>query len=90
MQNYVFDFEWGASKYANDNGMPIDDQRIFVTRDPDSAGHQAASKKGTWSTKIDLYVSDDLFRTSTMVIEGGNTIVKTSQWMYIACSHTDE
>ena len=70
--------------------MAINDERIFVTRDPDSQGHQAASKKGTWSTKIDLYMSDDLFKTDQLILEGGNTMVKAGSFMYIACSHADE
>jgi len=39
MTNYVFDFEWGASKTAQSSGISIPDQRIFVTRDADGKGH---------------------------------------------------
>jgi len=35
-------------------------------------------------------VSDDLFQTSTLLLEAGNTIVKTQQFMFVAVSHTDE
>ena len=90
MTNYVFDFEWGASKTAQSSGISIPDQRILVTRDADGKGHQKNSKKSTWSTKIDLFVSDDLFQTSTLLLEAGNTIVKTQQFMFVAVSHTDE
>lgn len=91
VQNYVFDFEWGQSKYANQKGVIIPNERIFLTRDPDASGHQSSSKKATWSTKIDLYMSDDLFKTpAVMVLEAGNTIIKTPQYMFIAASHSDE
>lgn len=39
VNNYVFDFEWGTSSYAKTEGIEIPDERIFVTRDPDSIGH---------------------------------------------------
>jgi len=62
-----------------------------LTRDPEASGHQSSSKKATWSTKIDLYMSDDLFKTpAVMVLEAGNTIIKTPQYMFIAASHSDE
>ena len=90
LTNYVFDFEWGASKFAAEKGIKIPDERIFVTRDAEGKGHQSESKKQTWSTKIDLFVSDNLFKTSSLLLESGNTIVKTSQYMFVAASHTDE
>jgi hypothetical protein len=37
-----------------------------------------------------LFYSDDLFKTSHLLLESGNTIVKTGQYMFIAASHTDE
>jgi Sortilin, neurotensin receptor 3, len=77
LTNYVFDFEWGASKIAKSSGIDIPDERVFVTRDADGQGHQKNSKKSTWSTKIDLFVSDDFFKTSKLLVEAGNTIVKT-------------
>jgi hypothetical protein len=77
LTNYVFDFEWGASKIAKSSGIDIPDERVFVTRDSDGQGHQKNSKKSTWSTKIDLFVSDDFFKTSKLLVEAGNTIVKT-------------
>lgn len=90
MTNYIYDMEWGQSKYASEHGVAIPDERIFATRDPDATGHQAASKKGTWSTEIDLYMSDDFFKTSKMILEAGNTLVKTPQYMFVATSHSDE
>jgi len=60
--NYVYDFEWGQSRYALERGIKIPDERIFVTRDADGQGHQTKAKDGrTWSTKVDLFVSDNFF-----------------------------
>lgn len=39
LTNYVFDFEWGTSKHALDNGIQIPDERLFVTRDAEGKGH---------------------------------------------------
>jgi phage pi2 protein 07 len=76
--NYVFDFEWGQSKMAKDNSVQIPDDRIWLTRDDTNTKHQSHSKKISWSTNIDLYMSDDYFATSpVMALEQGNTIIKT-------------
>ena len=78
--NYVYDFEWGQSKFAVDNAkkaLKIPDERIFVTKDAYATGHQSATKNSTWSTKIDLFVSDDFFKTNQLLITSGNTLVKT-------------
>lgn len=39
MTNYVYDFEWGQSRYAIQQGVKIPDERIFLTRDDDAKGH---------------------------------------------------
>lgn len=36
LTNYVFDYEWGVSKFARDKGIKIPDERIFITRDPEN------------------------------------------------------
>ena len=64
------------------------DERIFVTRDPSNDKNQKISKK--WSVNINLYESDDFFKSERMLVEGGNTIVKTEQYMFVAKSHEDE
>ena len=82
MTNYVFDFEWAASKL--DTSKQIPDERVFVTRDPENEGHQSYNGDN-WSVDINMYVSDDLFATApTMALESGNTIVKTDQYMVVA------
>lgn len=90
LTNYVYDFEWGQTKFAESKGVKIPPERVFVTRDDDAKGHQSDNKDHTWSTQIDLFVSDDLFRTNTKILEQGNTIVRTPQYMFIAVSHADE
>jgi hypothetical protein len=35
-------------------------------------------------------MSDDFFKTNTIVLSQGNTIVKTPQYMFVAVSHSDE
>jgi len=89
MANYVFDFEWGTSELAKE-ASEIPNERIFYTRDPVSTGHQGTGKKVNWSMDINLYMSDDFALTETLVLEAGNTIVKTPQYMFIAVSHSDE
>jgi len=89
--NYVFDFEWGQSSVAKQNGVTIPDDRIWVTRDPKNSGHQGTSRKITWSVSIDLYVSDDYFKTTpTEALKSGNTIIKTPQYMFVSCSFSDQ
>ena len=89
--NYVFDFEWGQSALAVQNGVSIPDTRVFVTRDATNTKHQNSSKKLSWSTEIDLYYSDDFFKsTPVMALENGNTIIKTPQYMFVSCSHADQ
>jgi len=39
LTNYVYDFEWGQTKFAKDKGVKIPDERIFVTKDDDAKGH---------------------------------------------------
>lgn len=89
MTNYVFDFEWGQSTAAKAEGIVIPDERIWVTRDGSSNTHQSFSKKLNWSLDIDLYYSDDFFDSSTLALEQGNTIIKTPQYMFISCAHSD-
>ena len=91
LTNYVYDFEWAQSAFAKGKGVKIPDERIFVTRDSDAKGHQhsVTSDGKHWSTKVDLYVSDNLFATSSLLLETGNTIVKSPEYMFVAVSHTD-
>ena len=89
LTNYVFDFEWGQSPKAVEDGIKIPDERIFVTRDASNKKHQNTSRKLAWSTKIDLYYSDDYFANSVMALETGNTIIKTPQYMFVSSAQSD-
>jgi len=40
MTNYVFDFEWGQSIFAKNEGIEIPDERVWVTRDAKAKHHQ--------------------------------------------------
>ena len=89
--NYVFDFEWGQSPLAKDTGIVIPDERIFITRDDTNTKHQLMNKKLTWSTNVDLYYSDDFFKsTPILALEHGNTIIKTPQYMFVSCAYEDQ
>ena len=70
--------------------MKIPDERIFVTRDDTNTKHQRISRKNAWSTEIDLYYSDDFFKSNpTLLLESGNTIIKTPQYMFVSMSRED-
>lgn len=90
MTNYVFDFEWGQSPVAKVEGIEIPDDRVWVTRDANSKTHQSMSKRMNWSTEIDLFYSDDYFDNAVMALEGGNTIIKTPQYMFVSNAHEDQ
>ncbi len=89
--NYVFDFEWGTSPLAAKNGISIPDERIYVTRDDTNTKHQITSKKLHWNTQVDLYMSDNFFATTPEVLlEKGNTLIKTPQYMFVSVAHDDQ
>ena len=88
--NYVFDFEWGQSTTAVENGFEIPDDRVWVTRDANNKKHQNLGKKMSWSVDIDLYYSDDYWKNSVLALEQGNTIIKTPQYMFVSCSNEDQ
>jgi len=89
MTNYVFDFEWGQSTTAVENQVEIPDDRVWLTRDANNKKHQRGSSKMKWSVDIDLYYSDDYWKTNVMALEQGNTIIKTPQYMFVSCSSED-
>jgi hypothetical protein len=69
----------------------VPEERIFITRDSKAKSHQRAHPtKGDWSTDINLYKSDDFFKTEPqLVLEAGNTLVKTEAYMFVTRSHKD-
>ncbi len=84
MKQYVYDFSWGITKYAQEQGIKkLPKERIFITHDPTATGHQNQDKK-TWSPSVNLYYSDDFFNTKKMALNNGNSIIKTEHYMFIA------
>lgn len=84
MKEYVYDFAWGYTRMANELGMrKFPKQRIFITHDPQATGHQNSNKK-MWSPAVSLYYSDDFFETKKLVLSGGNSLIKTEHYMFVA------
>ena len=54
-----------------------------MTHDPTATGHQNQKKK-TWSPSVNLYYSDDFFKTKKLALNNGNSIIKTDHYMFIA------
>lgn len=96
LTNYVFDFEWGYSKQKAKDGEVVEkipSERIFFTREPEAEKtHQRkAGKRSNWSQKINLYMSDNfLAAPATMMLESGNTIVKTDAYMFVTRANVNE
>lgn len=68
MKEYVYDFAWGYTVGINDlktNKMPK--ERVFITHDPTATGHQNQDKK-TWSPTVNLYYSDDFFKSKKLAL----------------------
>lgn len=64
-------------------------ERIFITHDPKASGHQNQDKK-TWSPSVNLYYSDDFFKTKKLALNNGNSIIKTELYMFIAKANIKE
>jgi hypothetical protein len=58
-------------------------ERIYITHDPTATGHQNQDKR-TWSPSVNLYYSDDFFNTKKLILNNGNSIIKTEYYMFIA------
>ena len=91
MKEYVYDFAWGiTAKAFEDSGTKlVPKERIFVTHDPTVTGHQNQEKL-VWSPRINLYYSDDFFKTQKLVLNNGNTIIKTEYYMFAAKANKKE
>jgi len=90
MREYVYDFAWGFTKSAlevKNHKMPK--ERVFITHDPTATGHQNQDKK-TWSPSVNLYYSDDFFKTKRVALNNGNSIIKTEHYMFIARANKKE
>jgi Sortilin, neurotensin receptor 3, len=90
LKEYVYDFSWGITAYANDRGIKrLPSERIFITHDPTATGHQNQQKK-TWSPSVNLYYSDDFFKTKKLALNNGNSIIKTDHYMFVAKANKHE
>lgn len=92
MTNYVYDFEWAISKKTKTQGITIPNERIIVTKmGPETSGHQDkyGARRGKWSTDINAYISDNFFKTSSLLLEGGNSIIKTDSFLFMTRSTSD-
>ena len=94
LKDYVYDFAWGYSRAAPEamktyRNLKLPKERVFITHDPTNTGHQN-SKRKTWSTTVNLYVSDDFFRSKKIVLPNGNSLIKTDNYIFCAKADKDE
>ena len=83
LKNYVYDFTWGQTRYSSLLKRPNEnEQRIFITHDPNIKGHQRT--KVRWKQSVHLYMSEDFFKTQKKVLDAGNSIVMTNHYMFVA------
>lgn len=84
LKDYVYDFAWGITPFANEQGIKrLPKERIFITHDPTATGHQNQQQK-TWSPSVNLYFSDDFYKSKKLALNNGNSIIKTDHYMFIA------
>ena len=57
----------------------IPKQRIILAHDPEASSNQNDS--GEWSFDINLYYSDDFFKTSKLLLEYGNKFVLNKKFL---------
>lgn len=90
LKDYVYDFSWGYTNSIAEKGLQskMPKERIFLTHDPTAKGHQNESNK-VWNHEVHLYYSDNYFKTQAVVVEGGNSLIKTDGYMYVAKAHKD-
>ncbi len=85
LKDYVYDFDWGFSKIAASYKYPVAPERILITHDPTATGHQN-SERLKWSNSVNLYFSDDFFKSKKLLMNGGNAIIRQDHYMFIARS----
>ena len=86
----MYDFAWGMTKTAFEQGYTkLPKERIFITHDPLATGHQRANK-AKWSPVINLYMTDDYFKSLKLMLAAGNSLIKTENYMYVAKSSTNQ
>ena len=75
--------------FSKSKKLKIPKERVLITHEPSATGHQNEKKK-TWSTNVNLYVSDDFFKTKKIALTAGNSIIKTEHYMFCAKANKDE
>lgn len=88
LKSYVFDFAWGTTTYSATLGQRNVESRIFITHDKELKGHQKSRER--WKQSVHLFYSDDFFKTMTMALAAGNSIVMTNHYMFVARSISSE
>jgi hypothetical protein len=94
ISSYVFDFSWGYTSYSYQiqgteaPELATTESRIFITHDPNISGHQQTREK--WKQSVNLYYSDDWFKTKNLALESGNSIVMTNHYMFIALANSND
>ena len=62
-------------------GGQIPSNRILLSYEPSSTGHQRLSG---WSMKSHFYYSDDFLKSSTMIVNQGNKFLLSQHFIFVA------
>jgi hypothetical protein len=91
LKNYVYDFSWGYTNVIDKKELShlMPKERVYVTHDPKAKGHQNENKS-VWSNAVNLYYSDNYFKSATLAVEGGNSLIKTDHYMFVAKAFQDQ
>lgn len=78
--SYVHQFSWGSVDEARiKSGIPK--ERILVTIEIRGKGHQ---RQDGWNYKIDMFYSDDFFKTKRIGVHKGNRFLLANDYLYVA------
>jgi hypothetical protein len=81
LKNYIFDFEWGTTKFSSTLPGKNYETRVFFTHDPKMKGHQMSKQK--WKESVHLFYSDDWLKTKTQQLSAGNSIIMTDHYIFV-------
>ena len=65
----------------------IPKERIIIAHEPKGKGHQ---KLSGWSERIQVSYSDDFFKTSKVLVKGGNKFLLTSFFLFVVQVNDEE
>lgn len=77
--DYVYDFEWGVARADFPEEIPR--ERIILARNKKAEGNQSLIE---WSRDIDIIVSDDFFKTFSVLVLQGNKFMISSTFFFVA------